>query len=285
VAELHVSRVTPGGRGSADRASELGRTRERGDANFSQPQPRPPGIAKGRSVFRLAPLTSILVRPMPWSQQTALGGVRSRGGHLSTRVAPQSKDAARRFTILDAMIFMAASCPGLFHMMRNYDAERLLTFHTNKIGLTLLVICNYLYYIVPLMAMMTLAVFLVRFRRPRPPVRCIFREPGSIACFGAITVGLLFMVRVAALHVPFVLDSVDGSLSDFVREIAATELSELFWSSFWDGPPRIGETVGVLWLVLIVSGRWHAEPGWIDRLGRILGLFWVLIAPIWWFVN
>jgi hypothetical protein len=204
---------------------------------------------------------------------------------VSTDIGPQSKDAVRRFTILDAMIFTAASGPGFYHMMRNCDGDRLLQFHTNKIGLILLVICNYLHYIVPLVAMMTLAVFLVRFRRPWPPVRRIFREPGSIACFGAITVVLIEMVRVVVSHVTFVLDSVDASLTDFVREIASTDFSDLLWSSYWDLPPRIGETVGVLWLVLFVSGRWHSRPEWIDRLGRILGLFWVLISPVWWFVN
>ena len=42
--------------------------------------------------------------------------------------------------------------------------------------------------------------------------------------------------------------------------------------------------VGAAWLLLVVSGRWRAEPVWIDRLGRALGIFWIAIIPFscWW---
>jgi hypothetical protein len=33
----------------------------------------------------------------------------------------------------------------------------------------------------------------------------------------------------------------------------------------------VGGTVAVAWLVLAVSGNWRVEPGWIDRLGVLLG--------------
>jgi hypothetical protein len=29
------------------------------------------------------------------------------------------------------------------------------------------------------------------------------------------------------------------------------------------------------WLFLALSGRWRAQADWIDRLGRILGAFWI----------
>ncbi len=29
------------------------------------------------------------------------------------------------------------------------------------------------------------------------------------------------------------------------------------------------------WVCLWLSGRWAAEPSWIDRAGRVLGLFWI----------
>jgi len=30
------------------------------------------------------------------------------------------------------------------------------------------------------------------------------------------------------------------------------------------------------WLILMLAGWWRPEPSWIDRLGRVLGLFWVV---------
>jgi hypothetical protein len=38
-----------------------------------------------------------------------------------------------------------------------------------------------------------------------------------------------------------------------------------------------------VWSILVLSGRWHPEPGWIDRVGRALGMFWILIGFLWWF--
>jgi hypothetical protein len=30
------------------------------------------------------------------------------------------------------------------------------------------------------------------------------------------------------------------------------------------------------WLVLALAGWWRPEPGWIDRLGRVLGFLWIV---------
>jgi hypothetical protein len=39
-----------------------------------------------------------------------------------------------------------------------------------------------------------------------------------------------------------------------------------------------GYSVALTWLVLILSGRWAADRGWLDRLGRFLGLCWIGLA-------
>jgi hypothetical protein len=61
------------------------------------------------------------------------------------------------------------------------------------------------------------------------------------------------------------------------------DLEESFWTAYWEIPARAGQTVAVLWFALAVSGRWETDRGWIDRAGRILGVFWLVEAPIWWF--
>ena len=33
------------------------------------------------------------------------------------------------------------------------------------------------------------------------------------------------------------------------------------------------------WIFLIATRRWNPEPGWIDRLGRILGTLAMLCTP------
>lgn len=37
----------------------------------------------------------------------------------------------------------------------------------------------------------------------------------------------------------------------------------------------VAYAVGSSWITLLISGRWRAESGWIDRLGRLLGLVWI----------
>jgi hypothetical protein len=43
--------------------------------------------------------------------------------------------------------------------------------------------------------------------------------------------------------------------------------------------------VATAWLMLALSGRWRSEPSWIDRLGRIIGVFWVGLLPLSWIAN
>ena len=45
-----------------------------------------------------------------------------------------------------------------------------------------------------------------------------------------------------------------------------------FWTTTSD---RVGLVVAGAWLILALSGRWRADPGWIDRLGCALGACWV----------
>jgi hypothetical protein len=48
-------------------------------------------------------------------------------------------------------------------------------------------------------------------------------------------------------------------------------------------PTPLAAAVAGVWMLLLLEKRWRYEPSWIDRLGRLLGLFWLLaglIAPI-----
>jgi hypothetical protein len=36
-------------------------------------------------------------------------------------------------------------------------------------------------------------------------------------------------------------------------------------------PAAVGGSVAVGWCAMVVCRRWRSEPGWVDRLGRVLG--------------
>jgi hypothetical protein len=105
----------------------------------------------------------------------------------------------------------------------------------------------------------TVAVFLMRLRLPRPPLRRLVFQPGMAAC-GAVTIWLGFktLLLVLMLGVPQQRPLVQAYMGDGLAIVS------------WAAPAVAGA-----WLLLIFSGHWRSERGWIDRLGRTLGVCWL----------
>jgi hypothetical protein len=101
--------------------------------------------------------------------------------------------------------------------------------------------------LITVFAVLTLVVPILRLRRPIPPLRQLLRQSGFVGCtaivlFTLLTVDLWFLARV-------------------------------------DIPPWLNLVAVVLlvWVILALP-PWKAERGWNDRLGRLVGGFWVLLA-------
>jgi hypothetical protein len=93
---------------------------------------------------------------------------------------------------------------------------------------------------------LSLSYFVLRLRRPRPALRALLTQPGTVAVL-AIVFGLLWVTGLIHILFPGRIDSLTGPAI------------------------AVGGTVAVAWFLLALSRRWHAEPGWVDRLGRLLG--------------
>jgi hypothetical protein len=110
---------------------------------------------------------------------------------------------------------------------------------------TLLVYAHNLW--LALLMVSTLACLIMRLRRPRPPLARVALQPGMVACEAELLVfGLDACLAVADL---------EGS----AWMLAASVLP-----------------VPLAWGALALTGRWHREPGWIDRLGVWVGIGWCL---------
>ena len=95
---------------------------------------------------------------------------------------------------------------------------------------------------------LTLAVIAWRLRQPRPDRWGLVRQPGFMACLAAL-VGFVLFLESRGLR--------------FER----------------GGPPLyIAGTVIAAWSLLLVTRTGRAEPGWIDRLGRLAGCGWIALA-------
>jgi hypothetical protein len=103
---------------------------------------------------------------------------------------------------------------------------------------------------------------------PRRPRFKSLRQPGimaGVACLAAFCL--------AALESP-------GMLVTWWPKSAPPEFHwEDWWLFTWYALPRsAGYSVALTWLVLILSGCWAANRGWLDRLGRFIGLCWIGLA-------
>jgi hypothetical protein len=101
--------------------------------------------------------------------------------------------------------------------------------------------------VVPPLATLTVAVLVMRLRRPRPPLRKLVRLQGTAACLMALS---------SAIFLPLV--------------DASRDRTPLIVAGAW------------AWLGLKETGFWRPEPTWIDRLGRALGWAWIIVPLAVW---
>lgn len=94
---------------------------------------------------------------------------------------------------------------------------------------------------------LTLAQPLIRLRHPRPPLRAFSRQSGFVACMTVIVATLVI---------------VDLGWFGKIR------LSAL---------KMLGVSLVLLWPILQLP-PWRAEPSWVDRLGRAVGVGWIIVV-------
>ncbi len=106
----------------------------------------------------------------------------------------------------------------------------------------------------------TIAYIPLRLRRPRAPLDRLMFQPGMAACSAVIIVIAIDVIAWA---------SYEGTLGP---GLAATTVLR-FWRVHSGHP---GPVVAMTWLGLVLSRRWQPEPSWLDRLGRVIGVLWLL---------
>lgn len=168
----------------------------------------------------------------------------------------RAEAGGRRCTLLDVMILVAATALGLTMNRATpkipYGGSRI----SGAIFFALLAA-------VPHLVAWTFALLLIRLRAPRPGFRRLVRQPGFVACGAAAFVSLLC----------------GGSGLLFL--VGGSRVSMTLWS-FIDYTPELCFVVVGAWLALAANGRWRAEPGWIDRMGRAIGVLWIASNVLNW---
>jgi hypothetical protein len=106
-----------------------------------------------------------------------------------------------------------------------------------------------------LIPVMTTVFLLMRVRQPRPPIRALLRQPGTIAGL-AVTLGMIFVA--GWMHLLFFGRLIEGTVTSIA----------------------VGGTVALAWTCLALVRKWEAERSWVDRVGRFLGATAILVGLI-----
>jgi hypothetical protein len=121
----------------------------------------------------------------------------------------------------------------------------------------------------PSVVVWTLALLVLECLHFRPPLRRVASQPGFVACCAVAMVIVLFgsmnFVTSKAIHyVPIWIK---------VHHYLGLTLN------FHHGQCA---AAAAAWLTLALTGRWRPRPDWLDRAGRVLGIFWIAIIPLIW---
>ena len=175
----------------------------------------------------------------------------------------------RPFNLLDAVILLAAVAAGLAWaradiaatiwarerpsgtIMGNHMLMRPVTFSDR--------LFTFRRGAVRFLACATAASLLLQLRAPRPHAARLMRQPGAVAVATAVA----YNVVVAG----------GFALAFFIRAKYKPQ-----WSDYTAQAIDVHGTamaITAAWVILALSGRWRAEPTWIDRSCRVIGLAWI----------
>jgi hypothetical protein len=178
---------------------------------------------------------------------------------------------AYRVKLADALILIAATAIGFawfgyFNRLNfEYDNGHLpLWFHN-------VVVFVWLMRALPhLLAPVTFSLLILSLRRPRPRLRRLSSQPGTVAAAAVLLAVGVDLVN--ALFEEMFLNS-KGSFDPLPR--GSLLAAEYVISGGYESL-----SVCVAWLLLAASGRWRRGSDWTDFLGIALGVFWLVAPPL-----
>jgi hypothetical protein len=178
---------------------------------------------------------------------------------------------ARKFTVIDAILLIAATALGFVPMKRLFYANgasvrpEVWTVASAYEYAPLLVMS-----LAPMVIAWSAALWLLRLADPRPAVWQTFRQPGMAATTAILISALYFLIKftywAGVLH--------------FQQGIKASEIADMYLSPMcWSRYLNSGDiSVPVVWMILWLGRVGRPEPSWIDRSGRVLGIYCVICS-------
>jgi hypothetical protein len=166
----------------------------------------------------------------------------------------------RNFTVLDALILIAATAGGLVLLKPALDDLRFL--HSWDWEEPAMSFFYGMLYAPPLLIGWSVGTLALSFRQPRPPLGILARSPG-------------FVINAAVIV---------GALVAFFDYLTLTKINPPSYMHVLtlDVPSAARDCVIGSMVALAMFRRPCPRPVWTDRLGWIMGSLWIVIALLRW---
>lgn len=133
----------------------------------------------------------------------------------------------------------------------------------------------WIYACVPWLLCLSASLWPLRMARGAERFRRAARRPGLAVSYAAWAALAFALVRTA-----FEYRAEFGSTR--FRDVGQVSPGEVVALRVVAMKDFLGAAVVVTWFLIWRAGRWRPEPSWIDRLGRLLGDFWIVFGFAFW---
>jgi|SRR5579864_6079801 len=178
--------------------------------------------------------------------------------------------SCRRFNLRDVMILIAAIALAFTFAL---DAISGFGEIVPALRGTRDVISDWTVGMLPSVAVLTSALFILRLMPPRPPLRDLAAQPGAVACGAAV-----FVMAAGAMSRLSIWGVTGFLVTDWT---SFSHPSSVLFTAIKPVEIIISHAVALAWLVLALGRGWRTEASWIDQTGRFLGVFWITLIPVY----
>jgi hypothetical protein len=190
---------------------------------------------------------------------------------------------SRSFGLRDMMLIVAAAAIGM--VATRYEWEQISGRWWYKNVRPYEQCQTILMFLSPYIALWTVSLLIMRLIPPRPTLKRIGRQPGTVAAVAACAVLILIAGWLAlTTYAGILMYSTMGYEYPSGRGMGSGFLvhGNRIGSAIVAYGDRIAVAVAGAWIALAASGRWRPERSWIDQLGRAVGWVWIVFGVLLW---